>query len=492
MEKVKKNINIMSNIQKNKERKSLGNGQKPNKFRNNAKSLSAQYNTEPKEKLNLYSQIKKNNIRMKSLSQKKESKEKNNKIINFNRNDGNNLKVNKKIKVNHVGESKILLSLKMKKIALSHQICKNFLKEKNDKLVMKNLIKLQNWWRRLFKIIRIQKCFRGFSFRKVLKKRVDFLSSVVDGYLLLKKNLSVIKSKIFWKKIRKYFFFFRIKRILMNHNVKPRYTYWKGITDHYKNWLFKMNKIIGFMISHIRKVYLKKALHKLKGKKQSKIKSKYMQNNKTKDNKDNKKKFFKTYEVKQNFLKKPQMNFKFSKTEKVNNLSKYAPRPQIKNINININIRNNTPITQIIVPNTVIKNNSKIANFVYNTQTPPNRPNTKQKNIKQNKQLESLKNPVALYNSKPIKEKVNNKKGKGGSLVKVRKQNYSEFDLLENLSYKMNISYLRKKNKSNSSKKDNYKTERSIGSTTKRRMNNSFYFRLVNHSVKKNIYDKDG
>lgn len=72
-------------------------------------------------------------------------------------------------------------------------------------LDLKKIITLQEWWKTMFKIIKLQKCIKGFLFRKNLMKNLEhqerllqFLTEFdnIHGYHLYKKFFNNLKQMV--------------------------------------------------------------------------------------------------------------------------------------------------------------------------------------------------------------------------------------------------------------------------------------------------------
>ena len=120
----------------------------------------------------------------------------------------------------------------------------------DDDDIINKIILIQEWWKTMYKIIRIQKCIRGFLFRRKLMKNLEhqerllqFITELsnVHGYHFykiffdkLKKLVNQIKSKRtemledFSEKMEK------IEKMNNLKRLKNKYLFWKKITDEEK------------------------------------------------------------------------------------------------------------------------------------------------------------------------------------------------------------------------------------------------------------------
>ena len=104
---------------------------------------------------------------------------------------------------------------------------------KIDTKSLQKIIFIQNWWKILFKILRIQKCFRGFLFRKQLLEDLENQEILINNFFYI-DDLFI---KFYYKKLFNYLKYFykgkKINKILKNLEKKElnqRLSRWERIT----------------------------------------------------------------------------------------------------------------------------------------------------------------------------------------------------------------------------------------------------------------------
>lgn len=127
---------------------------------------------------------------------------------------------------------------------------------RNDDNIRKIII-IQEWWKTMYKIIRLQKCIRGFLFRRKLMKNLEhqerllqFITEFdnIHGYHLYRKffnNLKKMVNQINSKRNEMLEEFCEKMEKLENLNnlkkLRQKLFDWKKITEEEKNWIKQDN-----------------------------------------------------------------------------------------------------------------------------------------------------------------------------------------------------------------------------------------------------------
>ena len=360
-------------------------------------------------------------------------------------------------------------------------------KRNND--FIKKIITIQEWWKTMYKILRLQKCIRGFLFRRKLMKNLEhqerllqFITEFdnIHGYHLYKKffnNLKQMVNQINSKKTEMLEDFSEKMEKIENMNnmkkLKNKLMQWKKIADEEKKMenakKFYENKIMGKIMENLKNAHnlakadndLTKGISKLNKLFNDKYKKKFMdklkQLSKNKDLKDffdkwksliNKKKIFKKLLK----LKKKELKNRFTIDSNVNNLSIKDDDNNRNNTNknisgdISISNENSINILKKDSPEKILSVGNPGLDFsIIPPETSDKNKSDKNKNKSilkknnKNKDLEKAKNKLAQVLNNLIKNRKNdnddNKLGKAFQKWKDfeisinRKQNYNKIKL---------------------------------------------------------------
>ncbi len=147
-----------------------------------------------------------------------------------------NFKVENKFEKDELNKAKRTAVL-IRRYEYSANIRRNNFHEIKNNFNLIKIVFIQQWWKYLFRVIKIQKIYKGFSFRKkfilLLEKqnyfveKMSLINNIIQG-VLLKKILHFIENKKYIQKINKLF--------------KTIEIYNRGIKRNFINYWYKNNK----------------------------------------------------------------------------------------------------------------------------------------------------------------------------------------------------------------------------------------------------------
>lgn len=97
---------------------------------------------------------------------------------------------------------------------------------------LKKIIFIQNWWKTLYKIIKIQKCFKGYSFRKQLMTELENQEIMINSLFFIDDLYKKFYYKKFIKNFRKIYqvkVLYQLINTLDTHQIHQKFKKWKKV-----------------------------------------------------------------------------------------------------------------------------------------------------------------------------------------------------------------------------------------------------------------------